>query len=130
VWAGNQSGDSDDLAVNGVVLLAIVFGVVHCTAWNSYFLTVEEKWAWRLSSLIVTVIPLVVLMAYWTGPWTKEDKVDQFIDKYFVHWPCIVLYTLARIVLLLEAVFALRSLPSNAYETVNWLGLICGKEKS
>jgi hypothetical protein len=46
-------------------------------------------------------------------------------DGYLVDICCIIpIYLLARIALLVEAFFSLRSLPPGAYSVVNWTGYL------
>ncbi|KAJ7697323.1 hypothetical protein B0H14DRAFT_2549412 [Mycena olivaceomarginata] len=46
-------------------LVGVVFGAIHCAAWNTGFPTAQEMWIWRSCSLSVTTIPILTLASSW-----------------------------------------------------------------
>ncbi|KAJ7364286.1 hypothetical protein DFH08DRAFT_838860 [Mycena albidolilacea] len=116
-WA-SESNENETEFIFGIVfqcLVGIVFGAIHCAAWNAGFPTAEEMWIWRSCSLSVTAIPILGLAGFWLIR----------IDFLAVLWAILFLsltliYTLARISLLLIAFMTLRSLPPAALADVNW----------
>lgn len=103
------------------LLIALVFGAIHCIAWSFTFPSHIELLLWRISSVTIVVVPfiftlLVVLFAF------EADQMSKIvIFGAVLGIPC---YIVARIVLLALAFTTLRSLPSDAYETVHWLTFI------
>lgn len=96
--------------------VGVVFGGTHCIAWASSFPTASERLLWRVASVLTTVQPIMV-MAYCV----MDDHVrfPRIIRSVFVT-SAFVLYTAARLVLLVLAFKTLRALPPGAYTTVQW----------
>jgi hypothetical protein len=102
-------------------LVGTVFGAIHCAAWNTDFPTTVEMWMWRSCSLLIVEIPAVILLFVVLG---------NFIDVYESHLGELMLtirfvvgislYVIARLVLIILPLVALRSLPSGAFMDVNW----------
>ncbi|KAJ7910802.1 hypothetical protein B0H13DRAFT_1615283 [Mycena leptocephala] len=102
-------------------LVGTVFGAIHCAAWNTDFPTTVEMWMWRSCSLLIVEIPAVILLFVVLG---------NFIDIYESHLGELMLtirfvvgislYVIARLVLIILPLVALRSLPSGAFMDVNW----------
>ena len=131
----------------GVVsaIFCFVFGGIHCTAWNFFFETPQERLAWRICSVILTVsIPFSwilnravqgILQAVWakniererrnpTFHWTRKDGHGVEITipvVQTIHGLGLAFYVLARLYLLVEVFLSLRSLPAGCYVTVDWL---------
>jgi hypothetical protein len=115
--------------------IGALFGGVHCIAWSFHYPTAPEKLVWQISSIITITLPLVVLAGVQgdfvvklagkifrllrvdVGGWVKGIPNVMFIAFA-------VLYSLARIALLVIAFTTLRSLPPNAYTTVHWTTFI------
>jgi hypothetical protein len=58
----SETNNTGSLIAEGMV--GIVFGAIHCIAWNSSFPTAEEKWMWRSCALIVAAIPAAILALF------------------------------------------------------------------
>jgi len=58
----DETDNTGSLIAEGFV--GIVFGAIHCIAWNSDFPTAEEKWMWRSCALIVAAIPAAILTLF------------------------------------------------------------------
>ncbi|TFK59041.1 hypothetical protein BDN72DRAFT_781294, partial [Pluteus cervinus] len=98
-------------------LIGMIFAGIHFIAWNSHFPTHVELLLWRFSSLVVLIVPFLVglvgilvalLMAirwvlYTLGP---------------------ILYILARLSLILQALISLRDLQSPVFQSVTWTSYI------
>ncbi|KAF9023234.1 hypothetical protein BDZ89DRAFT_1070108 [Hymenopellis radicata] len=78
-------------------VFGLLFGGLHCLAWNSSFPTILEHYLWRISALMITILPSLII------------RPDVFIPY---------LYFLARLSLIILSFTSLRSLPSSAYQTV------------
>ena len=114
------------------LLLAIAtatFASVHFLGWNYEFATSWEQWFWRGSCLAIWALLAVygsteVYICY------REGYVNLGLETagaYKMKWPvCLwffvpaMLYSFARICLLIEALICLRSLPAAAFEDVQW----------
>jgi hypothetical protein len=125
-------------------IFCLIFGGIHCTAWNFSFVSVGEKWAWRIASIILAaVIPacwlfsrllLFIIQDTLKLSTRKDDygnpKFSRIIrtKKHEITVPItlivqgvgLALYLVARMYLLVEVFLGLRSLPPGCYETVNW----------
>ncbi|KAJ7364213.1 hypothetical protein DFH08DRAFT_838607 [Mycena albidolilacea] len=53
-WASQLGDNILELSFLIECLVGIVFGAIHCAAWNAGFPTAEEMWIWRICSLSVT----------------------------------------------------------------------------
>jgi hypothetical protein len=96
-------------------LVGIVFGAIHCAAWNAGFPTAEEMWIWRSCSLSVTVIPILWL------PSVLLTLIDFFaVFGVMVPYLLPLIYVLARIPLLFLPFMALWSLPPAVFADINW----------
>ena len=120
------TGHSLDRLVFGVCV-SVLFGAMHCIAWHYEFSSSPERWGWRLSSVIVSVVPLLVLSAFkvlqWMGITTRLSTRSSPIFHIFhisFAWP----YIASRIMLLLFPLIALRTLPPGAYAELGWATII------
>ncbi|ESK86847.1 hypothetical protein Moror_3460 [Moniliophthora roreri MCA 2997] len=131
--------DSDPIELYAAVyLIAVAFGALHCIAWSFNFPTEAEQLQWWIMSILVAVLPLSAGPIHVMGRY--KDKVDEFINS-LSKWPGFlvimkdilvgtsglilgILYTMARIWLIVLALMALRDLPPSAYQAVQWLNFI------
>lgn len=97
---------------------ACAFGALHCLAWNPPFPTSNEKLAWRISSVTTTVIPALFFTFMSYLDIKKKEAGDRFevIVSIFGFVP----YLIGRATLVVLAFMTLRSLPADAFQTVNW----------
>ncbi|KZP34023.1 hypothetical protein FIBSPDRAFT_943096 [Athelia psychrophila] len=100
------------------LLIALIFGAVHCIAWSFTFPSHVEQHLWRISSTAIVAVPfifiiLIGLLAFESKRFSKVAVVGAVLGI-----PC---YIVARVVLLVLAFTTLRSLPLDAYQTVHWL---------
>ncbi|TFK32498.1 hypothetical protein BDQ12DRAFT_576420, partial [Crucibulum laeve] len=100
-------------------MLAAVFGAIHCIAWSFYFPTRLERILWRTSSLIILCIPV-----YWLAQFFSLSIKEFFLNTGPIVkiWKAatVIIYILARLTLLSLAFASLRTLPSGAYQDVEW----------
>lgn len=126
------------------VFFCLLFGGLHCLAWNFHFPTSVEQLLWRICSIVVSVsIPaswlttaVVSFMLKRLFPHIWYDHVQA--ENYFqqasgrvsardwlafhrvIHAFGLVLYVIARLYLIAEMFSSLRSQPAGAYITVEW----------
>jgi len=100
----------------GLPVIAVGFGGLHCVGWNYSFPTVAEQIFWRISSVCITVIPLV------TGFVWYVSRTRRFDNKILLYpaLALLVVYVFARLSLLTQALVSLRSEPESAYLKVEW----------
>lgn len=92
------------------LLSACGFGAIHCLAWDSPFVTPQERLAWRVSSTASTALPALGIM-FW--------EMDTDLSDIFFY-PTIAFYVLARITMIVPALMGLRVLPTDVFQTLNW----------
>ena len=120
------TGHSLDCFVFGVCV-SVLFGTMHCIAWHYEFSSSPERWGWRLSSVIMSVVPLLVLSAFMVLQWmgittqlsTQSSPIFHIFHVSFA-WP----YIVSRIMLLLFPLIALWALPPGAYAELDWATII------
>ncbi|KAI0062774.1 hypothetical protein BV25DRAFT_1915898 [Artomyces pyxidatus] len=116
---------------------AMVFGAVHCAAWNSEFPSRTQELLWRISSAAIVAVPgamLVSVLSTMSMAQTTDAGSDSFllsVLKYILGAVDMVvffssgpIYIAARILLLALSFTTLRSLPYDAYRAVQWTLLI------
>ena len=117
-WAnsgGGQAGIADAIVLG----VGTCFGAIHCIAWDFYFPTNIEILFWRISSVVITAVPvyiplMIVLAAF------PESETVAYLAPFFGG----ILYVLARAVTLALAFTSLRELPPGAFDTVYWTTFI------
>lgn len=113
------------------VLAGIVFGAIHCLAWNFDFPSHTEENLWRISS--VAMISVNIYVAVGVSALTKlrdciastptliaEEDALIFISVIFSS----IIHAIARTVLIVLAIMSLRDLPPSALEAIGWSDLI------
>ena len=121
-------------AVNLVVrrltsIVALLFGGIHCAGWNFPFPSHAELIIWRVSSLIILIVPCIGALTdvmfetddHICHKFVNETIVMVLIFGFFLSTP---IYGLARLTLFVEAFLALRHLPPGAYSAVDWTALL------
>ncbi|KAJ7670414.1 hypothetical protein B0H14DRAFT_2657619 [Mycena olivaceomarginata] len=116
-WTSPDSENETEVGLGLIFecLVGIVFGAIHCAAWNADFPTAEEMWIWRSCSLSVTAIPILLVA---TGFLTQIDFPAVLAG--ILVFLFLLMYVLARISLLLIAFIVFRSLPPPVFMDVNW----------
>ena len=106
-------------------LTGMVFGVVHCIAWDFTFSTRTEQVLWRMASITMAITPgfALVLAAYihLTAVGTTVPHINILGRASLV---VVALYTICRLIAAVLMLFSLRSLPAGVYDEVCWTSLI------
>lgn len=127
-------GSNDELAMLalGAVVGGVLFGGLHCLAWNSSFHTRGEMIAWRVCSILTTMLPVGVVMPLmiWMdlNPWDPWREMSGMVED--AKWRkrkvagiilvgFVVPYVLARLFLMVEMFLSLAYLPPEAF-TSTW----------
>ncbi|KAI1780557.1 hypothetical protein F4818DRAFT_10348 [Hypoxylon cercidicola] len=107
----------------GFGLGAVIFGSVHCLAWNFAFPTRAEQILWRNTSVLITVVfpvyyfsmILLSLFAKVNSPWRVVQQVATSTT--------FLLYTICRLFIIVEVIRSLAYLPPDAF-LATWSGSI------
>ncbi|KAI0062755.1 hypothetical protein BV25DRAFT_1915883 [Artomyces pyxidatus] len=124
---GGVPGDDNEIWADVIALaVAMVFGAVHCAAWNYQFPSRAEELIWRISSVAIVAIPgvmLSLLIALLPAVMDYSDVLQYgiVVPVFFLTGP---IYVAARVLLLTLSFATLRSLPFDAYRAVEWTLLI------
>lgn len=105
----------------GAVVGGMLFGGLHCLAWEFHFPTTGERLAWRTSSILTTCLPILSILPLglwmYLSPW-HPSKVPSPTSRFLAASICILLltiYTLARLFLIVEIFRSLFFLPPEAF---------------
>jgi hypothetical protein len=97
----------------GGMLVTTIFGGIHCIGWWLDFPSYAEQLLWRISSVTITGIPLGIVVI---------GTILGHFEHLFTTLTVLLtlLYFISRVLLLVVSLTALRSLPSSAFQTVEW----------
>ena len=128
-YAMNTSDTESSWIVGIVSVIDIIFGGIHCMGWGFLFPTHAEAVMWQVASVIITTVPVLVAMSvvfqsmctprqiFCLELFVEDLKeVSSTVAIYFG----LPLYIIARLVLLVEALVALRYLPGEALLEIRW----------
>ncbi|QDS74413.1 hypothetical protein FKW77_005845 [Venturia effusa] len=112
VWNNGSTGKAQKPKSLSITALAVVtFGACHLLGWNFDFATYAESLLWRIASVCCIGLPLLWISFY------------SVVPLRYRHWcllPGLLLYTIVRLYLIVEAFIGLRRLPASAFQTVQW----------
>ena len=57
------------------VCVSIVFGAIHCIAWSFHFATLREQWAWRISAILISGVPIFLTFSMSIATGLQMSKV-------------------------------------------------------
>jgi hypothetical protein len=118
-WVSQTEGFSYIL----VVLITLTFGGIHCIGWSFIFPSSTERTLWRVASLCITGVPMVLFLLI---------AAIQYMRRYSHSYYCavisvillLVVYVLCRLTLLVLPFLCLKSLPPAAFHVVHWTSFI------
>ncbi|KAJ7910810.1 hypothetical protein B0H13DRAFT_2485122 [Mycena leptocephala] len=120
--SGDELNNIQDLLPLAIeALVGTVFGAIHCAAWNADFPTAVEKWMWRSCSSLIVAIPVVIVLL--GGLIGLNDLADSQLGAAMLEvgfYAPIPIYVIARLILIILPLIAMRSLPPGALVDVNW----------
>ena len=123
-WANSTR---NDFATADIIMLGvgICFGAIHCIAWRFPFPTHTELLMWRVSSVAITAVPILVSLMFALSAWLQNTDFNTIGDIFGISIiPAVILYIIARVVTLVLALTSLRDLPPGAFDTVHWTTFI------
>ena len=119
----DDEGNFDGAAIIVGMCISIVFGAIHCIAWSFHFATLPERWAWRISAILVSGLPIAIsAFTFLVSETFNKDIYKGF--PLFILISMLCLYIIARIVLLVLPFMALRALPPGAYVQLDWVSFL------
>jgi len=121
--SASDRNDDDDFQVLSVTLLllfASVFGGLHFMTWSFSMPTVTELWMWRSASIALVSIPILLPLCAVVG-----NSLERFSD--FMGAPVailmallLILHPMIRLIIAVDSVVLLRSLPDTAFLVLSW----------
>jgi len=112
---------------------AMIFGAIHCIAWDFPFPSQTEKMMWRASSLIIVCIPFLTLcfsllrlifIRDVSVGMTDIDTPHRAKVMFVLNIIGLIVYIPSRIILVFLALLSLRSLKEKALEDLDWTSII------
>lgn len=106
-----------------VLISSTFYGLLHLFAWDASFPTTIEGILWRISILVVTasLIPLfMIYLVLFKNRSESHQPETQITAKYIPCLVFLVIYILARLVMLVEAFRQLLHLPPDGYKVASW----------
>ena len=104
------------------ICISVLFGAIHGNAWYYKFSSSPERWGWRISSIVISVAPFMLLSMFaasWVGLVTQSSLIFSiFREVSFSSYIC------SRIALLIFPLIALQALPPGAYVDLDWATII------
>lgn len=116
------NGTNHNLSAYPTLLSALIFAGLHCLAWNLYFPTQQERLIWRISCIVMVVVPLISLILSMMGLHCK--RLMKTLRYYIIIVIAVVFYSIARFYLIFGGFIYLRAAPVACYEGVDWVGFI------
>ncbi|KAG1778927.1 hypothetical protein EV702DRAFT_1044335 [Suillus placidus] len=114
-----EDSDKTVLQLAGL-LMATIFGGIHCMAWFFAFPTYQEQVLWRMSAAAITFTPWLFFLTLRLF----EVLITSNAVIFSVFTLYAMLYITARAVLLVLMFTTLRHLPPDAYKAVSWTSLV------
>lgn len=123
------------------IFFCLLFGGLHCLAWNFHFPTPIERLLWRICSIVIACsIPVswlfthavaFIIQRVFPGAWYDfvqarnyfspgHVKISLLRPETVLHGLGLLLYVVARLYLMVEVFSSLRSQPKDVYKTVEW----------
>lgn len=115
-------------------LFSSIFSVIHLAAWNLDFATRREQLLWRTSSLAATLAPCVIggslqIASIWDKA-IHDEAPHKIVAPEFAalvilcYFISVAAYVAARVILIFQVFYSLRSMPPQIYISVPWLDYI------
>jgi len=130
-WADGNRMLYDYIVMIGCAFGGMLFGAIHCLAWDFPFPKTIESILWRVSSVLTTALPLLTLLYFKSARYVRYI-LKKFLWRYkegaarnafdiLVIGLFITPYVLARMFLLVEIFRSLFYLPTEAFQDT-WSG--------
>ncbi|KAF8135356.1 hypothetical protein K438DRAFT_2123002 [Mycena galopus ATCC 62051] len=100
--------------------VAIIFGLIHCAAWNTRFPSTAEKWLWWLCALIITILPALMGVIQILVEEVTMSPVPRSPLLNGLFGGSLMTYIISRLVLIVLPFTTLRGLPQAAFLQISW----------
>ena len=119
-WGADRTSSS--IPADAIALVvAMVFGAVHCIAWSYTFQSHLEQQLWRACAIAIIGIPAALgVGAVVSLVLEFQTDIEVQTSMTVLYVPLTLIYITARIILILISFTSLRMLPAAAYQTVQW----------
>ncbi|KAI0062799.1 hypothetical protein BV25DRAFT_1825343 [Artomyces pyxidatus] len=130
IFYSGGTGDEIELYADIIALFAATgFGAIHFAAWRYVFPSGVEEIIWRVSSVVIVAVPVLLLaiLQPWMSLTGLKGRPTGWKPSEALTYVVIVsglIYVTARMLLIALAFSTLRSLPNDAYQSVQWTLLI------
>jgi hypothetical protein len=103
------------------IIIPMLYGLFHATAWNTHFPTEFERDLWRLSAVAVAALPSLITVVT-IGINKKWGGAGEVIYTMLLLALSSLLFVtlLARVYLLVKSFLSLRSLPKDSFKSIPW----------
>jgi hypothetical protein len=99
----------------GIAVAGVLFGALHCSAWDFYFPSMVDSLLWKLSSIISTIVPLYFVALVFVVN-DKKRFMELARTLLVAVWVlAIVFYIIARLILIALVFRCFFYLPINAF---------------
>jgi hypothetical protein len=99
---------------SAIILISLLFGAVHVAAWDFHFPTATEQLLWRIASIGVTILPVLLVIG---SSMCVDADGPQFGVLNIIY---IGVYTISRLYMFVEMFVSLRAVPVSVYQTPQW----------
>ncbi|KAK3986510.1 hypothetical protein QBC44DRAFT_402415 [Cladorrhinum sp. PSN332] len=113
------------------LILPILYGGIHLSAWNFEFPTATEALAWKVACIIIASALPVVSVVFLLGRLVADTAFGENALVVLCTWILLISMTLlllcvtaARVFIVVEAFISLRSVPIGVYWTPSWIQMI------
>lgn len=114
--------------LTSMIVLSVVYGGLHLTAWDSEFPSAPEALFWKVASIIImALLSLWAVYVFALLAITKSGSVSRLRSIQFIlrSPPALLVVGLfARLYLIIEAFISLRAVPIGVYLTPPWIQMI------
>ena len=129
----SYNNDNEDLPFYLAICVAAVFRAIHCIPWSFHFATLQERWVWRISAILILGMPISLTAVGFIDPLGRQGNNSTWmkVNEFFWRLIAIVLtflYIIARMVLLVLPFVALRALPPGAYVQPDWVSFLPARD--
>ena len=123
-WAGKADNEITGSADGVALVVAMVFGAVHCIAWFDESQSQFEQQLWRASAIAIITTPAALVLVLFFASLLNEglSVSDEFVLIVIGFlWVLVAsIYAAARLALIAISFTSLSMLPVAAYQTVQW----------
>ncbi|KAJ7029019.1 hypothetical protein C8F04DRAFT_1043653, partial [Mycena alexandri] len=121
LWSSPKSPPKAQLAA---MLVAIVFGMIHCIAWNASFPSAPEHMLWRVCAAWTAGYPTVILVQHLVlSRFHGGGHVHDHIPLPY-QMGGVGIYFVVRLVLIVLAFTTMRTLESGWFTDISWTKLV------